>query len=33
MTHRKVYYIGPVVVIGLAFALVMVVWEKGRGRW
>jgi len=32
VTHRKVVYIGPIVVIGLAFALVTWACEKGRGK-
>jgi membrane-bound metal-dependent hydrolase YbcI (DUF457 family) len=33
MTNRKVYYIGPIVVIGLCGALVMVAWEKRGIKW
>lgn len=30
--NRKVYYTGPVIVIGLVGALAMWAWEKGMGR-
>lgn len=33
MANRKTLYIGPIVVIGLCVALVMLAWEKVRGRW